>query len=71
MLHTFANAIPLFQMSSPSTVPIYYLTDPCHSSRHHSNVTYTMESSLTGRMSGSLCELSGTPYLTCVILHFA
>lgn len=28
-----------------------------------------MESSLTGRMSGPLCELPGTPYLIWVILH--
>ena len=53
----------------PSTALMYCLAGPCHFSRYHLNVTYTMETSLTGKMSGLLCEPPGTPYLLWVILH--
>lgn len=53
-------------------VLIYYLAGPSHSSRHHSNVTYTMESSLTCRTSGLLCEFK-EPLINhksfCTTLH--
>lgn len=56
--------------SLPNVFPIYcpHLS-LCCSLRHHSNVIYTMEFTLTSRMSSSLYELPGTPYLPWVILH--
>lgn len=52
-----------------STVPIYCLAGLCHSPKHYSNVTYSMEPFLTNRMSGSFFKLPGTPYLPSIILH--
>lgn len=56
--------------SLPNVFPIYcpHLS-LCRSLRHHSNVIYTMEFTLPSRMSSSLYELPGTPYLPWVILH--
>ena len=57
-------------LSVPSTPgPIYCLPGPCHSPEHYSNVTYSMEASLTGRMSGSFFKLPGSPYLPSVTLR--
>lgn len=53
-----------------NVLPNYYPhLSLCHSLRHRSNVIYTMEFTLTSRMSSSLYELAGTPYLPWVILH--
>lgn len=50
--------------------PFYYPhLSLCHSLRHRSNIIYIMEFTLTSRMSSSLYELPGTPYLPWVILH--
>lgn len=52
----------------PTPGPIYCLAGPCHSPKHYSNVTYSMEPSLTSRMSGSFFKLPGSPYLPSVTL---